>query len=249
MGMRIDPNARFERQKQLAQQESNAEKQVAKDALARRFAAMGRTNSGAAVTNERLVEREAGDALSRRMQGIQDAQDTEGLRRQEIEEGRKYQTSEREASQLFSRGEREGSQGFMADQAKLGREFATSERLGSQQFASGEAQKGRAWQSEENYQNRNEQRKMFDIQHNLAALQYEEAIRQFGKTFDEDQRVTNFNMDMARSEANKKDIFQNLGGWFTDFYKGDTGSRLGQIKNFDLKFNPLRQGYERINGR
>lgn len=265
--MPIDPNARFERQRQLAKQEQNAESQQAKDAVARRFAAMGRTNSGAALKTERQIDQQSGDALQRRLQSIQDSEDTEGLRRQEIDEGRKYQTSEREASQLFgrgereasqlfSRGEREGSQGFMADQSRLGREFArgerlggqefasgeaakqrgfqTSERLGSQQFASGEreagqrfaageAQLGRDWQHNENLYSRR-------MQERLADRAFLEQVRQFDQSFEMDKRVTDFNMDMARTEANKKDIFGRLGEFGTDFYRGwgDILSGLGR---------------------
>lgn len=238
MATPIDPNARFERQKTLAKQESNAEAQQAKDALARRFAAMGRTNSGAAIKNEQQINRASNDALQKRLQSVQDAQDTEALRRQEIEEGRKFQTSEREASQLFARGEREGSQGFAADQARLGREFATSERLGSQNFASGEAQKGRDFSREERLGSQSfaaDQAQLGrDFQHNenlyARRLQREamsEQIRQFEKSFAEDQRVTNFNMDMARSEAGKKDILAKLGDLTTKGWKSTFGDWFG----------------------
>jgi hypothetical protein len=55
-------------------------------------------------------------------------------RLEEIDQGQKFQTSERL-----------GSQGFMSGENKLGREFTTSERLGSQTFSSGEADKQRGF--------------------------------------------------------------------------------------------------------
>lgn len=244
--MAIDPTARFERQRQLAKQEQGAATQQAQDAMARRYAAMGRTNSGAAIKGERMLQQQSNEALQKRLQGIQDSQDTEELRRQEIDEGRKFQTSEREASQGFSRGEREAGQLFGADQAKLAREFATSERLGGQDFQSGEAAKQRGFISGEREAGQKFQtserlssqdyatlerkagqlfaHEQAGLQRGFQAMLQNESLKQqaaqFDKQFELDQRVTQFNMDMADNESN--DWFSQLGRWGTKVWKGWT---------------------------
>lgn len=233
--MAIDPTARFERQRQLAKQEQGAATQQAQDAMARRYAAMGRTNSGAAIKGERMLQQQSNDVLQKRLQGIQDSQDTEELRRQEIDDARKFQTSEREASQGFSRGEREAGQLFGADQAKLAREFATSERLGGQAFQSGEAGKQREFITKERLGSQEfatGERKagqlfaheQAGLQRGFQAMLQNESLRQqasqFDKQFELDQRVTQFNMDMADNESN--DWFSQLGRWGTKVWKGWT---------------------------
>lgn len=229
----IDPNARFQRQKDIAKQEQNAETQAAKDAMARRFAATGRLNSGAALKKETQINQLGGDALQRRLQGIQDSQDTEALRRQEIEEARKFQSSEREASQMFGRGEREASQGFASEQANIGRNFATAERKGSQDFSKEMNKDQQSFSREERQSGQQFQSWQNELSRSLQRLAMDTQVSQFNQQFSEDKRVTDFNMKMAEAEANKKDIFGRLGDFGTGMYKalmggfGSIGQTLG----------------------
>ena len=206
MGLRIDQNARFERQKELAKQEQNAQKQVAQDAMARRFAAMGRQNSGAAIKNQQLVERDSNEALNKRLQGIQDTQDAETQRLQEIEDARKFATSEREAGQKFGAeqaelgrkfqtGERLGGQEFAAAQADIQRKYGTSEREAQQKFAYDRQEAAEDFQiGQDRVQRAWQQQYVLAPQQAQFAQQFEMANRQF----DLDKLVTEFNMGMSK---------------------------------------------------
>lgn len=210
----IDPNARFDRQRGIAKQEQTAANQEAKDAMARRFAAMGRSNSGAAIKSERIVDKEGNDALQKRLTSIQDVQETDQLRRQEIEEGRKYQTSEREAGQgflstqnqlgrEFTTSERLGSQGFAGEQALKQRDFITKERMAGQDFSKGERVAGQEFSMGESKLMRDFQAMQNQANRTLQRLAMDQSVSQFDRSFAEDQRVTNFNMEMAK-KAEKK---------------------------------------------
>jgi len=229
MGLRIDPNARFDRQKEIAKQEQNAQQQAQQDAMSRRFAAMGRLNSGAAVKSEKLVNQQNSEALNKRLQGIQDVQEDEALRRQDIEDQRKFQTSERL-----------GSQDFAATQADLGRKFQTSERMGSQDFASlqadiqrkygtSEREAAQAFAGDEAAQQRyfaNKQREAGELfqkkyvlspQHEQFVAQLAQQMEQFQKQYElqekqfaEDKSSTAFNKRVAEHEMNKKSLIDRI---------------------------------------
>ena len=232
----IDPNARFERQRTLAKQESNAQAQEAKGAMQRRFAAMGRLNSGAAVKNEQQINQQSNEALQKRLQAVQDAEDTEGLRRQEIDEARKFQSSEREASQSFasreaglgrefSRGERLGSQDFAAMQADLQRKYGTSEREASQVFAKGQQEAGFKFANWQGQIARSHDASQNDanraIQREAMTEQTRQFNKQFGLQFDQyklDKLISEFNMNKANAGSN--DWFSRIGDTGTGLFKG-----------------------------
>jgi hypothetical protein len=129
MGLRIDPNARFEREKQRARQEETGRQQLAREAIARKFAAQGLQGSGADIRITQQAQEEGAKRLSERFGEIESRQEAEALQRQQIEETRK-----------FAREERLGSQQFAAEQARLGREqqatqFAEQMGFSREQFA------------------------------------------------------------------------------------------------------------------
>lgn len=118
--------AEFDPIRRRLQSQFQKNRQLAGDALQRRFASQGMLNSGAyqktaAQQELELAEKEA------EATGMVDFQEAmEARRRQEIDEGRKYQTSEREASQGFARGEREAGQQF--SKGMFDQEFAFKEK-------------------------------------------------------------------------------------------------------------------------
>lgn len=131
--------------KRAAQQEaSNLQQQ--KDALARRQAQTGGGVSGALMKQEQVASDASAQRLQQANEGIDTAQRAEERRIREIEEGRRFTTSEREAAQgfaagesalarRFQTGEREASQGFASGESALQRRFLTGERMGSQDFS------------------------------------------------------------------------------------------------------------------
>jgi len=157
----IDPDARFKKLKLEAKQESTASTQAKKEALNRRFAQSGLLSSGAAIKQENIADKQGQSALSRRLSDIETSQEDSALRRQEIEKGRQFQTSEREAGQSFGSsqadkqrgfisGERQAGQKFAGEQAGISRKFAgdqadlqrgflTGEREAGQEFGAGQA--------------------------------------------------------------------------------------------------------------
>lgn len=155
-----DVRSEFDYQRKKAASAENANLQAKRDALARRQAQLGGGPGGAFIKMEQQAQDESAKRLADANEGIDTAQRAEMRRIREIEEGRKFQTSEREASQTFARGERIGSQEWQSGQAQTQRDwqtgereasqgFATSERLGSQEFAAGQAETQRDWQTGE----------------------------------------------------------------------------------------------------
>lgn len=207
MATPIDPDARFRRLKEQAKREGSSQIKQAEGALARRFAAQGLTGSGAQIKAEQQVRNEAQGAIGRRLGEIENLQESEALRRQEVEEGRKYQTSEREAGQKFASG-----------QQSLQNKFQMG-LLGKQQQFS----------AQQNELARQLQRKAMALQESQFGQQMDLAMRQFAL----DEEVTRANMDLAKSEANKKGLFERLGSMSTgDLFKGggaSTGAILGGI--------------------
>lgn len=253
----LDPNARFKRLKEEAKRETTAQTQQAQEALKRRFAALGLQSSGAAIKQEQLAQEAGQTALQRRLEGIQSAQETEQLRRQEIEEGRQFARGEREASQKFGAeqaklarefqtGERTAAQLFGAEQALLGREFAKGERLSAQdfaalqnkiqrEFASDEALKQRGFTAEQAQLARDIQidqfAKQLEFQKESRAIQESQFGQQMDlaiKQFNLDEEITRYNQALAEAEASKKTIFDSLGDFGTDIWKGIVGP-FGEI--------------------
>jgi hypothetical protein len=179
MGRRIDPNARFERAKSRAKQETGAQVQQQEEALKRKFAAQGLQASGAAIKAEQQTKQAGTEALGRRLEDISGREEAEQLQRQEIEAQRSFQRGEREAGQAFgaaqaklgrefARGEREAGQAFSSSERALLQKFQSGERLSSQDFAAAQALEARAIQQSQ-----------FEQQFGLAQGQAELAQKEF----------------------------------------------------------------------
>lgn len=96
--------AEFDPIRRRLQSQFAKQRQTAGDALQRRFASQGMLNSGAyaKTAQQQEIELAEKEAEATGMVDFQEAM--EARRRQEIDEGRKYQTSEREGSQQFQQG-------------------------------------------------------------------------------------------------------------------------------------------------
>lgn len=217
-GPNMEGMEEFDLQRKRAAQQNSAAIQGQKDAIKRRFAAMGNVNSGAALKQENL----AVDAGQRRLadvnEGIDAAQRGEIRRRNELDEARKFQTSERL-----------GAQDFAATQADLGRKFQTSERLGTQDFSRGERLSSQDFASNEAQMARDAQALQFKQSQDLAKAQMKTAAsqwnRQFGfqqDQFAHEKYIDEKNLKLANKMANEKDFFDKIfgGGLSENFTKG-----------------------------
>lgn len=232
---------RFDILRSQAKQQQGAATQAQKDALKRRFAQLGQTTSGAAIKAEQLAEQEGQKQLGQRIGQIDIAEQSEQQRQKEIKEGRE-----------FARGEREASQAFGAEQAKLARQFETGERKAGQEFAAGQAdiqrsfqelmagkqeqlqrdlEEGRiTFQQAENRKSRLQQQDQFAKQLAQASEQFEKQIGMAERQFAEEIRVNNFNMETAREMMNEpgfvEGLFQEL-GFDVKSTAGETGMKVG----------------------
>lgn len=201
----IDPAARFNRLREKAKGEATAQTQGQTEALQRRFAQMGMLNSGASIKQEQLAKQRGAQLESSKLSEIDSLQEDEALRKQEMEEAKKFQVSEREAGQKFG-----------ADQAALARSYGSSEREAGQSFAKQMQDLGFSQQSALSSQaqqyavdNQNKAQSfqkdvVLKMQGSQFATQLEEAQRQFDAQFEEDKRITNSNLAAAKSESKKK---------------------------------------------
>jgi hypothetical protein len=177
------------------------------EALQRRFASMGALGSGASVRAEQTAQEEASKRFGQAKLGLETARLGDEQRMAEIDEGRQ-----------FARGERIASQKFASGEAQKGRDFATSERLSSQTFQEGMAEDAftQQWKMLEGSQ------KWQGAQNDLDRI-----IQ--NKQLDLDERIAEFNMDMAEDQANenKKTIFETLDPTGTVSGLKKSGGRLG----------------------
>jgi hypothetical protein len=158
--------------KQMERQETQQTEQE-KEALRRRFAAMGGLGSGASIKAESL----AGEAGARRLSQARMSLESERLReeqqQEELEKQRQFQKSERLGSQQFSSSERLGSQQFATQQAEMDRQFSSSERQAQQYWAAQQALLGREFTAEEARKMREMQQSQFDAANKLAFDEFE----------------------------------------------------------------------------
>jgi hypothetical protein len=205
-GPNMEGMEEFDVQRKRATQQNAAAVQGQKDALKRRFAALGNVNSGAAIKQENLAVDSGQRRLADTNEGIDAAQRAEIRRRVETDEGRKFQTSERI-----------GGQDFVAGQADLGRKFQTGERIGSQDFARGERLSGQDFASNEAQMARDAQAAQFkaaqDIQKKQMATAGAQFERQFGFSQDQfahEKYIDEQNLKLANKMANEKDFIEQL---------------------------------------
>lgn len=147
--------------KQMERQETQQTEQE-KEALRRRFAAMGGLGSGASIKAESL----AGEAGARRLSQARMSLESERLREEQQQE-------ELEKQRQFQKSERLGSQQFATQQAEMDRQFSSSERQAQQYWAAQQALLGREFTAEEARKMREMQQSQFDAANKLAFDEFE----------------------------------------------------------------------------
>jgi len=147
MGLRISGASadKFNILQKKAEQQATAQTQEQKDALKRRFAALGAQGSGEAIKLEQQAGEQGAQRLQSAREGIEFAKLDEQSRLDAEQRGRDFATSERLGSQAFGAGETALGRKFASEQAGLQRGFLTGERLGSQEFQSGQADTQRSF--------------------------------------------------------------------------------------------------------
>jgi hypothetical protein len=223
MALPIDPDARFKRAKQQAAQEQNAQTEAQKEALQRRFAAGGMLSSGEALKAEQLADKQGQGQLAKRVGDIESVQEQSALQRQEVEQQRAFQRGEREAGQKFSAQERAAQMAFARGEREAGQQFGLDTMAMQQKYATGEREAGQEFQK---YMTVNQQKftsKENKLARKQAADQFASQMKFSEKQFAYDQEITNQNLEWAREDRNKKDMFDNIGNFGTDAWKGFTG--------------------------
>lgn len=191
MGNRIDSSNKYDVLRKRAAQSTRAQSQEQSEAVNRRFAALGRGGSGAAIKVERDIQNKASDNLQQANEGIGFQEAAEKERTAQIEAERGFMKGEREASQLFASGERQASQKYASGESALMRKYATGERLGSEKFQSSQAAAASK----------------------IAKSQFAEQMAFANKQYALDEKVTNANLAIQELEKFKKfgeDSYQKL---------------------------------------
>lgn len=222
----FNDTSQFDVARRRAQEQYGSNLQNRRDALARRFAALGNLDSGARLKQEELAANAEAANLTNANEGIQAAQNAEMQRRREILQGQEYASGEAEKGRKFATGERLGGQQFVGEQGAMQRQFLTGERVGSQEYQTGEAGKQRqfitgervgseAAQAQQNELQRgfltSERQGSQDFQGQQNKLQLDQQERQFRDTlgfskeqFAESQRQfkDTFNEEVRVNDAN-----------------------------------------------
>ncbi len=233
-GMLTVDNSQFDLARKRAQQQSDATVQGQRDALARRAAQTGGGVSGALVKQEQMAEQAGGERVANANEGINAQQMQEGSRINEINTGRQYQTSEREAGQGFASGEalkgrqfatseRQGSEKFADYQRNSSQKFADYERIGSQVNASREAGKARDWQG-----------KQADIERAQRMDQFTQQLGFSKEQFAHEQVVDQWNKDLAdriQGFNEKPGMLEGLFGGGSPSFGNNGGFKTGGFKS------------------
>lgn len=219
----IDPMSRFEKAKSQAKQETFASKQAAQEAINRRFAQMGMQGSGAAIKQQSLIDQQSEEELGKRLEGISGMQEQEIARQNEIKQAREFQTKEREASQGYATQERMAGQEYGNLMLQRQQDYATREREAGQGFVSAQTKSAQDYAASQQEKQNTFAKSMDEIQGNRFA----EQMKLERDKFNYDKVIGDFNMNMAKSEANKQDIFGKGESMVTDFLQ-------------KFKINPMR---------
>lgn len=232
--MALNSNSIYETQRRRAAQEAEAQSQSQQDALKRRFAAQGGLNSGAYIKQTQIA---ADDAMKRKQAALEniDMSEAQDLQRQkEVQEGRDFTRSEREAGQGFSAGqaelqrkygtsEREAGQGFTAGQADLQRKFVsgereaaqtygTSERVAGQEFQTGERTSAQDFQVQRDKEQRDFEQRMEKIKQDYQTLEAEKQRHFQAGENDKAREIEKLQLELATQaqavteEAQKADL-------------------------------------------
>lgn len=238
---------RYDVIKQRLESQARAGAQEKDDAIKRRFAAMGNLGSGAYVKTAQNAQNETQKNILEAGQNVDMQKEAELQRLTEVDEGRKYATSERVAGQGFQesmlgkqqaygtseriagQGFQEGilgkQQSFAATQADIQRKYGTSEREAGQLYASGERRAAEKYNTSERLAAQGFSKEMTEKQRAWQDAIFTETNRINDAMFTENARldewVTQFNMGMARAEFNKQDLLEKI---FSRFPGGSTPS-------------------------
>ena len=122
MGQRLAAKE-FELARKRAKQQTTAQTQQQKEAIARRFASLGGLSSGARIKTEQQAEEAGSQRLQAAEESIGAAERREQIRRQDIKEQREFQTGERIGSQEFAEAEAEKGRVFAGGERRVGEKF------------------------------------------------------------------------------------------------------------------------------
>lgn len=115
--------SQFEVLRKRAKQDIGNQTQQEQEGLRRRFASMGNLNSGAAIRAESMAEQAGAERFDKVNENIGMQEIGEKQRRKELEEGRAFATSERQAGQSFVTQQALEQRKFEAEQGGLNRDF------------------------------------------------------------------------------------------------------------------------------
>lgn len=134
----LKDTSQFDYARKRATEQSGANLQARKDALARRFAALGNLDSGARIKIEEQAANEEAGNLNNANEGINAQQQAELGRRKEVVQGQQFASGEAEKQRAYGTSERIAGQQFGGEQAAMQRAYGTSEREAGQEYASGQ---------------------------------------------------------------------------------------------------------------
>lgn len=197
-----DMTNRFEKARSQAKQETFASKQAAQEAINRRFAQMGMQGSGASIKQQSLIDQQAEEELGKRLEGISGLEQQEIERANEIKQAREYQTKEREAAQNYGNLMLQKQQEYATKEREAGQGYASTQTKAAQDFAASQQEKQNAFAQ---------------AMDTVQGSRFAEQMKLERDKFDYDKVIGEFNMNMAKSEANKQDIFGKGESMATDF--------------------------------
>lgn len=214
MGNRID--RRFDYLRKQTEQDAKRAGEEAAGNIERQAASQGMQGSGAFIKLGQQADESIQKQKAQNIEGVEAARD--------VALGQK---EEADLSRQFAREERLGSQDFSSKENQMGRSFQSEEAGKNRAFQSSEAAAARGFEREIFDKNDQWRREVFDVQND----QWEETFKnakdqwkkdynlrdaQFDKTFDAEEKINAFNMDMANKMWNKKDMTEsimNAGGY------------------------------------
>jgi hypothetical protein len=216
----LKDSSQFDVARKRVQQQSASNMQTRKDALARRFAALGNLDSGARLKLEQKAIDEESENLNAANEGIDAQQQAEMQRRREIIQGQQFQSGESEKGRSFSAEQAAMQRAFATSERLGGQEFARGERFGGQEFARGERLGGQEFQAGENKLSRAQQDEQFQL--SLAEQQAgrKQQGYQFSKSFNEQRRAALVQERLATDQMKQqKDQFEKTYGLSIDQFK------------------------------
>ena len=205
------PLPEFAAQRQKVEQRINADTQGQSDAMQRRFAAGGMLNSGAAMKQQGILANQAQVNKTDALAGVDAAEMGEQQRRQEITDGRDFQSSQAQMGRDFE-----------GQQAQLGRDFAGSESALGRAFQAGESKLGR-----------DQQGSQFDRSFQQSGQQFDKTFGLQKDQFREDQGNTTFNRGIAT-----KDLSDDEKRYMNEYTKG-TGLNKIQVAPPEQREDPF----------